>query len=122
MPLCVFLMSFINPRSYWKLTKFDFLCGACTLLALLAWGFADSPRTAILLAAIGDGFASLPTLRKAWRFPETGITYVLATVAVIITLPAIPVWNIENSAFTIYLIISNVALLFAVYHKRLRLR
>ena len=121
LPLIVFMASFINPQSYWKLTLFDFLCGACSVLALVVWGVADSPRMAILLAAIGDGFASLPTIRKAWSYPETetGLVYIASFVGVLLIIPSIPVWNIENSAFQVYLLIANTFLLFAVYRKRL---
>jgi len=121
LPLVVFLVSFINPQSYWKLTWFDMLCGVCAFLALIAWLSIDAPRTAILLAAIGDGFASLPTIRKSWIHPETetGLTYVASLVSTIIIIPSIPVWNVENSAFQIYLLIANTLLLFAVYRKRL---
>lgn len=81
-PLLVFLASFINPKSYWKLTAFDFLCGACSLLALIVWGVIDSPRLAILFAAMGDGFAALPTIFKAWKYPETetGLLYIASLV------------------------------------------
>ncbi len=121
MPLLVFLASFWNLRSYWKLSAFDIACGACSAVALSVWILAGSPRAAILLLAIGDGFASLPTLRKAWRFPETetGITYLLALVSVLLIVPSIPEWSIENSAFQIYLIIANTLLFFTVYRKRL---
>ncbi|MBI5793981.1 hypothetical protein HZA87_02745 [Candidatus Uhrbacteria bacterium] len=121
LPLLVFLASFLNRQSYWKLTLFDVLCGACSVFALIVWAAIDSPRTAILLAAIGDGFASLPTIRKAWQFPETetGVTYIASFVGVLLIIPSIPRWDIENSAFQIYLVIANTFLLFAVYRKRL---
>lgn len=123
LPLIVFLGSFANPKSYWKLTPFDLACGACAVIALAAWGIADSPRLAILLAAIGDGFAALPTIRKAWQHPETetGITYIFALTSTLLVLPSIPAWNIENSAFQIYLLLANTLLITAVYRKCLRL-
>ncbi len=120
-PLLVLIVSFLNTQSYWKLTLFDFFCGACSLIALIVWGFADSPRSAILLAAIGDGFATLPTVFKAWRHPqtETGITYVAGLIGVLLVLPSIPRWDIENSAFQIYLILANIALIFSIYRKKI---
>lgn len=121
LPLLVFLASFVNRQSYWKLSIFDFFCGACSVLAFIVWVSIGAPRLAILLAAIGDGFASLPTIRKAWHYPETetGITYIASFMAVVLIIPSIPQWNIENSAFQIYLFIANTLLLFAVYRKRL---
>ena len=68
LPLIVFIASFINRQSFWKLTPFDFLCGACSVLALIVWGLIDSPQYAILLAAVGDGFESIRTIVKAFNF------------------------------------------------------
>lgn len=122
LPLIVLFASLINPKSFWKLTTFDLLCGACSVLALLLWIGIDSPRLAILFAALGDGFAAIPTIRKAWKNPETetGLTYFAGFLSVILIIPSIPKWDIENSAFQIYLLIANSFLLFSVYRKRLR--
>lgn len=100
---------------------FDLLCGVCSLLALLIWSVADSPQLAIVLAVIGDGFALMPTLRKAWKYPETetGLTYLAGLISVVLIIPSIPRWNIENSAFQIYLLVANTILLFAIYRKHL---
>lgn len=121
LPLLIFSASFFNPNSYWKLTAFDITCGALSLAALAVWGFADSPRIAILLLAVADGFAALPTILKSWNFPatETGFTYLMGITSVLLVLPSIPVWNIENSAFQIYLLVVNSILVFAAYRKRL---
>ncbi len=120
-PLLVFLATFANPNSYWKISTFDLLCGACSVLALVVWLVVDSPRLAILLAAIGDGFAALPTIRKAWSYPETetGLTYIASLISVLLVLPSIPKWNIENSAFQIYLLLVNILLIVSVYRKHL---
>ncbi|MBI3508031.1 MAG: hypothetical protein HY069_00090 [Chlamydiia bacterium] len=121
LPLIVFLTSFINKKSYWKLTHFDLLCCVSSAAAILVWVFLKSPRMAILFAAIGDGFAALPTFLKAWKYPETetGATYFAGLIAVLLVIPSIPNWDIENSAFQIYLLIINVIMVFAIYRKRL---
>lgn len=121
LPLLVFIASFLNKNSQWKLTSFDLTCGAFSILALLVWGVADSPRTAILLAAIGDGFAAIPTIVKAWKFPETetGVTYITSLVSLLLVLPSIPIWHIENASFQIYLLVVNFILIVAVYRKKL---
>ena len=120
MPLLIFLFSFVNPQSYWRLSLFDFLCGFCSVVAIAVWGLVDAPRMAILFAAIGDGFASLPTIRKAWWYPETetGLAYIMSFISALIIIPSIPVWNIENASFQVYLLTANTLLLFAVYRKR----
>lgn len=121
LPLIVFLASFINKKSYWKISHFDIICGLFSLIAIAVWTMLDSPRLAILIAAIGDGFACIPTVIKSWKFPETetGITYILGFITVLMVLPSIPVWNIENSAFQIYLLIADGLIALGIYHKKL---
>lgn len=121
LPLLVFLASFVDKKSYWQLTVFDFLCGLCSFFAIIAWILFSSTNIAILLAVLGDACASLPTLKKAWTHPhtETAITYVTSFISVVLIIPSIPSWTIENSAFQIYLLLCNSILLFTVYRKRL---
>lgn len=115
-PLLIFLTSFFIKGSYWKLSKFDLMCGALSLIALCVWIFADLPILAILFLAVADLFATLPTIIKAWKYPETetAYTYLVGLFTAIIIIPAIPVWNIENAAFQVYLLISNTLLFFTV--------
>lgn len=116
-PLLIFIFAFIIRQSYWKLSRFDYACGILSIIALLLWLGANSPLIAILLLAVADLLATLPTIIKAWKYPktETLYTYFIGLLAAIIIVPAIPVWNIENSAFQIYLIIANTALFIIVF-------
>ena len=120
-PAIIFLVSFVNKNSYWRLERFDWFCGGLSLLALFFWALADSPLIAILLATIANTFASIPTFIKAWHYPETEtkLIFVTSFLSAILIIPAIPEWNIENSAFQIMLMVSTAALLFAVYRKQL---
>lgn len=124
MPLIVFLAAFFNRQSYWKLTTFDFFCGLSSLMALVLWATVDSPRLAIVLAIIGDFFATIPTLVKAWKYPETetGWTYLTFLLSLLLIIPSIPRWDIENSAFQIYLMVDNSLIAFAIYRKHFSFR
>jgi hypothetical protein len=121
-PLIIFFTAFLVPQSYWKLSPFDYICGSLSLIALGAWLLADAPLIAILLSALADLFATIPTLVKAWRFPqtETMYTYLVGLFTASIVLPAIPVWNIENAAFQLYLLVANTALFVVVLRGYLR--
>ncbi len=121
-PLLVFSAAFLVKQGYWKLTGFDYGCGALSLVALAAWLVADSPVLAILLAAIADLLATLPTVIKAWKHPETETlyTYFVGLFTASIVIPAIPVWNIENAAFQVYLLVANLALFGVVLRGYLR--
>lgn len=115
-PLLVFIFAFIVKQGYWKLSKFDYLCGALSLIALVVWLMVGSPLIAILIAAVADLFATLPTVIKAWKYPETETlyTYFIGLFTASIVIPAIPIWNIENSAFQIYLLLANITLFIIV--------
>jgi len=115
-PILIFVSAFFIAGSYWKLSMSDYACGFLSLVALGVWLLADSPVLAILFAAIADLLASLPTIIKAWKHPETETfyTYFIGLFTASIVIPAIPVWNIENAAFQIYLLMVNTALCFIV--------
>ncbi len=117
MPGLVLIASFCNAQSYWKTSRFDIACGLTAVAALLAWVFAESPRSAIILSAAADGFASIPTILKAWRYPETetGTIYVTTLLSVALIFPTVTVWNLENYLFPLYLIVLNIILIAAVY-------
>ncbi len=120
-PLLIFVFALILKQSQWKLSKFDYACGAISLVALTVWWSADSPTSAILLLAIADLFASVPTIIKAWKYPETETlyTYFIGLFTASIIIPAIPVWNIQNSAFQIYLLIVNTFMFLIVFRQRI---
>lgn len=120
-PLLVFVFAFITRQNNWQLSKLDYACGLLSIIGLFIWLGAKSPVLAILLLAGADLLATLPTLIKAWKAPETETlyTYFIGLFAAIIVMPAIPVWNIENSAFQIYLLIANVLLFGLVFRGHL---
>lgn len=116
-PLIVFLVSFYNSQAFWKLNIFDLSCGALSLIALIIWLGLNNVPQAVGLAIIGDLFASLPTLVKAVRSPETetGFAYICYALSFIPSLLALSVWNFQNAAFQLYLVGLNVVLLLLVY-------
>jgi hypothetical protein len=120
-PLLVFLFAFITHQNNWKLSRFDYACGLLSIIALFVWLIANSPLLAILLLAGADLLATLPTIIKAWKFPETETlyTFFISLFTASIVIPAIPVWNIENAAFQIYLLIANVSLFTLVLRGKL---
>lgn len=120
MALLVVVASFVNQQSYWKVTNFDLLCGAISLSALYLWAVEDSPRAALVLAVIGDGFAALPTLIKAWRYPhtETGACHVATFISAVLVMPAIPEWNLENAAFQVYMALLYLSISLAIFRRK----
>ncbi len=119
-PVLILVSSFFNKNSYWKLEKFDYLCGLFSALALILWAITKEPVIAIIFALISDAFAATPTLIKSWKHPETETVavYVVDIFTVSTSFTAIKIWNFSALAFPIYLIITNAFIAFAILRGR----
>lgn len=120
-PFLVLLASFVNPKACWKIEHFDYICGFCSILALLLWWITKEPSIAIALAIVSDGFAATPTLIKCWRYPETetAAAYSTGLFNSLTSFAAIRIWSFSEYAFPVYLVIINTSLFFSVFRKRL---
>ena len=121
-PLLVFIASFLNSKSYWKLGKFDYLCGIFSILALVLWGITKEPLVAIIFSIVSDGFASVPTLIKSWKHPDTESVeaYTAGLLGTLTTFFALRTFSISELAFPIYLTLLYLLLIIAVYSGRLK--
>jgi hypothetical protein len=120
-PLIVFAVSFVNPNAYWKLTKFDYICGALSIAALVGWAVTSEPLVAVALAILADFFAGVPTFIKAWQYPETetGFAYTTAFFAMLTSFAALQTWTFAEYGFPGYLVFANLLLMFAIYRKKI---
>ncbi|MBT6883314.1 MAG: hypothetical protein HOA30_04560 [Rhodospirillaceae bacterium] len=120
-PLMVLTGSFFNTHAYWKLGTFDYVCAALGGLALTAWLLADQPVMALVLLVATDGFAALPTIRKAWTHPETetGAPFIAALFGGFAALVSVQDWVILEYAFPVYLFGINWVLLYSIYRRRI---
>lgn len=105
-PILIFLASFLNKKSDWKITKFDIFCGILSLLGLVLWGLTRVGNIAILFAILADGLAAIPTLIKAYHYPETENldSYLCAGISAVIAFLAIKDWNFANFGFALWTI------------------
>lgn len=76
-PASILAASFASKSGKWQLTQFDYFCGALSILAIVFWKLSGNGNVAITFSILADGLASLPTIVKAYRHPETetGWTY-----------------------------------------------
>lgn len=109
LPLTIFIASYFNKKSEWKVTKFDLVCGALSILGVILWMITKIGNVAILMSIIADGLAALPTLVKAYKFPESEIAWpwLMTSIGVVFTLLTIDKWTFANSSFIIYIFIVN---------------
>lgn len=120
MPFLVFIASFVNPHSYWKLERFDYVCGLLSALALVFWYLTRDPAIAILFAIASDFTAAIPTLIKCWEHPETETAsgFTASAFNNLMSFFVITQWNFANVAFPLYLVLMNTALAFPVVRKK----
>jgi hypothetical protein len=106
-PLLILSASFFNKNSYWKITRLDLICGTLSLLGLLLWQIIKVGNVAIFFSIMSDGLASVPTIIKSYRAPETENwkVYFGSAISAAITLMTIKVWNFQNYAFPAYIFI-----------------
>lgn len=120
-PLLILIASFVNKNAYWKLEKFDYVCGLFSILALVLWGITKLPEVAVIFAIVSDGLAAVPTLLKAWRYPETesGGPFVSGVFNSLTSFAAIQTWTFSAYAFPAYLVCVNGIIALAVYSQKI---
>ncbi len=118
-PLLIFIASFFNSKAYWKLGLFDYVSGVLAILAFVMWIFFRQANVAVMFAILSDVFIWLPTLVKAWKYPETetGIGYAVAVLNATIGLIILQSYNFTHSGFLFYTVLINLSLTIAVYRK-----
>lgn len=107
-PGSILAASFIARRSQWVITTFDAGCGMVSLAALAMWITTGRGVTAIVLAIAADMLATIPTVTKAYRFPETENvwSYWCSTAAGMLTLATIDSWDVPHVGFPAYVVAS----------------
>ena len=113
-PLMIFLSSFVNNKSVWKATRFDFICGGLSLLGLALWWLTGSGWLAILFSIAADALAAVPTLVKSYSHPETESwrVFMYGSISAAITLLAIDTWDFAHAGFPLYIL--TICLVFVV--------
>lgn len=112
LPLTIFIASFVNKKAEWKLTRFDFTCGALSLIGLVLWYLTKSGNVAIIFSILADGLAALPTIVKSFNYPETESAwlYFTGTLSAAITLLTVKVWDLANIGFPIYILLITLVI------------
>jgi len=111
-PFLVFIASFLNPKSYWELKSFDYICGLLSLLALILWAITKDINVAILFSILSDGLAAFPTLLKARLDPqsETASPFVVGMFSGLAGIIVADQLIFSEIGFNIYLVIINILL------------
>ena len=106
MPLLVFLGSFHNPASLWKIRRFDYACGVISVVGTVTWLVTRDATLALCAAIAADFTAGIPTLMKSWSHPETETvySYVGAVISMAILLLTVTTWTFEVVGFPCFIL------------------
>ncbi len=120
-PLIVILFASIKKRGFWRITKFDIVCGLFSLLALTFYIITNKLAISIFFAILSDALATIPTIRKSWNFPDTesALAYAGGIINYILSLLIITNWIFSIYSFNVYLIIINLIIIFSIYRKKI---
>lgn len=120
-PALILIVSFRNKKSAWKISAFDWVCGAISVIGLILWQLTENANLAIAFALFSDLMASLPTVKKSWTHPrsETGWTYLSPVYSSLVGLYLATDWSFHEAAFPIYLVAINALIFCLVYSRKL---
>lgn len=122
-PLLVLIASFFAPgKALWKLGKFDYACGTCAILAIILWQISGEPNVGLAFSVIADGFASAPTVRKAWKYPQTenATPFLVSNVRNVLKLLTITSFTFASLAFVLYDLVLNNLIVSLILRKKTR--
>ncbi len=109
LPITVFLASFVNKKAEWKITSFDLICGFLSIVGLILWLITKVGNIAIIFSILADGLAAVPTIVKAYKYPDTelGWPWIATALGVVLTLLTLKMVTFANSGFIIYILLVN---------------
>ncbi|MBI3955555.1 hypothetical protein HY338_03855 [Candidatus Gottesmanbacteria bacterium] len=118
-PLLIFIASYFNKNSVWKIKRLDIICAALSLAGLLFWMITKVGNIAIIFSIIADAFAGIPTVIKSYRDPvsEDYKIFMFGMVSAIITLLTVKQWDLANYGFPLYIFSINILLTILIRFK-----
>jgi len=118
-PMIIFASTFFAKQPKWKITKFDVSCGILSVIGFILWIILKDGWIAISFAIAADGLAFLPTLVKAFRYPESESPYafMMGAFAAAIALAILTSYSFEYVAFPLYILVVDILASLFIYFK-----
>jgi hypothetical protein len=107
-------------KGYFAFTRFDYLCLTLSFFGLLLWINLNNPLYALVINVLVDALGSFAVLKKLYIHPRTEAPFpwFLAFTAGVINLLAIPAFNLENTLYTYYSIVSSILIFLLALRKK----
>lgn len=67
-------------------------------------------NVAIFFSIVADGLAAVPTIVKAYKYPDTEIAWpwIATAIGVVLTLLTLSTWTFANSGFILYILVADL--------------
>ncbi len=120
-PLIIIIAALLKRNNFWKTTPFDIYCGLLAIITLFCYVLTQNLGLSIIFAILTDVLASIPTIVKSWKFPETesSSAYIGAVVSNIIGLLIIKNWSFSIYSFGVWLVVLNLGLTIIIHRKKI---
>lgn len=120
-PVLVIVAALLVKNALWKIKPFDLICGLSSLVALVLYVLTHNLAISILFAILSDALAFIPSVSKAWKYPETesSAAYSWCIISNTIGLLVIKDWSFTIYSFGVYLVAANVAMVLVLYRKKI---
>lgn len=107
-----------------RFEKIDIFCQVGAIVGLGLWFTRRSPLVAIAVITLVDLIAALPTYKHIWQKPdeETPLTFVLSSVASLLTVITITSLALSGIIFPVYLLLANTCTAGLIIYRRRKLR
>jgi hypothetical protein len=104
LPFLILAAAYFNPLAYWEIKPRDYFLAAVAVFSMTLWYITKNPNLAIVFALLADFFASLPTIIKSYRFPdsEDWRPYALNSFGFLIGVLAVQNWTFAEYSFVLY--------------------
>jgi hypothetical protein len=107
--------------------RLDVFCQLAAFVGLALWFLFNSPAIAVSSSIAIDAVGAIPTLKHSWKRPyeETWISFLLGSIAGVLTTIVAASWSITAVAYPLYLAIANallVALILLSPHRAVKVR
>ena len=115
-PVIIVISALVKANGKFKPAKLDIICAVIASSALAVWLITGKANLAIILSILAGCAAGLPTLMKAYSKPksESAVPFICGSVSAIITLLTLQTFSLDDAAFAVYLLISNLILVFFI--------
>jgi hypothetical protein len=123
--ICCLTISFIAFRQgHVKYVLFDWLALAGALIGIGLWWYTNNPLTAIILACVSDTIALLPSVRKAYYYPneESVKPWAIGILYYVIGFFALDSVNLTTTLYPATIILTDIFFIFEVIIRRRQIK